>query len=35
MPQFNLSESDVNALADFLIWTSRIDDNGWPPNKQG
>jgi nitric oxide reductase subunit C len=35
MPQFNLSAEDVDALADFLIWTSRVDDNDWPPNKQG
>lgn len=35
MPQFNLESHEVDALADFLIWTSRIDDNGWPPNKQG
>ncbi len=35
MPQFNLSEEDVSDIADFLIWTSRIDDNDWPPNKQG
>lgn len=35
MPQFNLSDEEVNALAEFLIWTSRIDDNGWPPNDKG
>lgn len=35
MPQFNLSEQDVNDLADFLIWTSKIDDNEWPPNIEG
>lgn len=35
MPQFNLSEAQVNDLADFLIWTSRIDDNEWPPNIEG
>lgn len=35
MPQFNLSKEEVDALADFLIWTSRIDDNNWPPNIQG
>ena len=35
MPQFNLSSEDVDALADFLIWTSRVDDNDWPPNIQG
>ncbi|MEZ5524042.1 MAG: cytochrome c [Pseudomonadales bacterium] len=35
MPQFHLSEEEVNDLSAFLIWTSRIDDNNWPPNKQG
>lgn len=35
MPQFNLTDKEVNDLAEFLIWTSRIDDNNWPPNKQG
>lgn len=35
MPQFNLSDEEVDALSDFLIWTSRIDDNNWPPNDKG
>jgi nitric oxide reductase subunit C len=35
MPQFHLSEEDVHNITQFLIWTSRIDDNDWPPNKQG
>lgn len=35
MPQFNLTEQEVNDIADFLIWTSRIDDNEWPPNIEG
>lgn len=35
MPQFNLSDEEFNALAEFLIWTSRIDDNNWPPNIEG
>ncbi|CAM2830570.1 c-type cytochrome [Moritella viscosa] len=35
MPQFNLSEEDVHDISKFLIWTSRIDNNNWPPNKQG
>jgi len=35
MPQFHLTEQQVNDLADFLIWTSRIDDNDWPPNIEG
>jgi len=35
MPQFNLSAEEVDSLSDFLIWTSRIDDNEWPPNIEG
>jgi len=35
MPQFNLTDTEVENLADFLIWTSRIDDNDWPPNIEG
>lgn len=35
MPQFNLSQEEVEDLAEFLIWTSRIDDNEWPPNIEG
>jgi nitric oxide reductase subunit C len=35
MPQFHLSDAQVNDLSDFLIWTSRIDDNEWPPNIEG
>ena len=35
MPQFNLSEEQVNALSDFLIWTSKVDTNEWPPNIEG
>jgi len=35
MPQFNLSEQQVDDLAQFLKWTSKIDTNNWPPNKEG
>lgn len=35
MPQFNLSEQEIEHLADFLIWTSRINTNNWPPNVEG
>lgn len=35
MPQFNLSEQELEHLADFLIWTSRINTNKWPPNVEG
>lgn len=35
MPQFNLSDEDVRALADFLLWSNTIDAQGWPPNEAG
>ncbi len=35
MPQFNLTNEQVNDLSNFLIWTSKIDDNEWPPNIEG
>jgi nitric oxide reductase subunit C len=35
MPNFHLNEQDLNDLIDFLEWTSRINTQGWPPNKAG
>lgn len=35
MPQFNLTDQELNDLIDFLEWTSRIDTQGWPPNTSG
>lgn len=35
MPQFNLSEKELDDLAAFLEWVSTIDTNGWPPNEAG
>ncbi len=35
MPQFNLSEEEVNNLSDFLIWTSKVNANEWPPTIEG
>lgn len=35
MPQFNLSDEELNAMAEFLIWTSKINTNNWPPNNEG
>ncbi|MBN9055096.1 MAG: cytochrome c [Rhizobiales bacterium] len=35
MPQFNLTEQELNDLADFLEWTSRINTQNWPPNDAG
>lgn len=35
MPQFHLTDQELNDLVDFLEWTSRIDTQGWPPNDAG
>ena len=35
MPQFNLSEEELEAMAEFLKWTSEINTNNWPPNVEG
>ena len=36
MPRFNMSDEDLNALAEFLKWTSEIKTaRDWPPNIQG
>ena len=35
MPQFNLTDQELNDLSDFLEWTSRINTQGWPPNDAG
>jgi len=35
MPQFNLSEKELDALVDFFEWTSRINTQNWPPNEAG
>lgn len=35
MPQFNLSDEELNALAEFLKYSSEINTNNWPPNIQG
>ena len=35
MPQFNLSEKELDDLAEFLQWVSTIDTNNWPPNDAG
>ena len=31
MPNFHLSEAELDDLADFLAWTSRTNTQGWPP----
>jgi len=35
MPQFNLTDEEVDNMAEFLIWTSQIDTHEWPPNIEG
>jgi nitric oxide reductase subunit C len=35
MPQFNLTDQELNDLADFLEWTDSIKTQNWPPNKAG
>jgi len=35
MPQFNLTEQELDDLVDFLEWTSRIKTQNWPPNDAG
>jgi len=35
MPQFNLSEEELTAVAEFLKWTSEVNTANWPPNIQG
>ena len=35
MPQFNLTDAQLEDLASFLEWVSKIDTQGWPPNEAG
>ena len=35
MPQFHLSEQQLDDLVEFLKWTSRVDTEKWPPNIEG
>lgn len=35
MPQFNLSDTDLDAIAAFLKYASEINTANWPPNIQG
>ena len=35
MPQFHLSDEQLDAVAAFLKYASEIDTNNWPPNVQG
>ena len=35
MPNFHLTDSELNDLADFLEWVSKINTQGWPPKDSG
>jgi nitric oxide reductase subunit C len=35
MPQFNLTEEELDAVAEFLKYSSEINAAKWPPNVQG
>jgi len=35
MPQFNLSNEQLNDLVEFLKWTGNINTEKWPPNIEG
>ncbi len=35
MPQFNLTDQELDAVAEFLKFTSEINSAKWPPNIQG
>lgn len=35
MPQFNLTEAELDDLIDFLKWTSEVNTQNWPPNDAG
>ena len=35
MPQFNLTEEELNALVEFFKWTGEINTAKWPPNIEG
>jgi len=35
MPQFNLSDGDLDAVAEFLKYASEINAAKWPPNING
>lgn len=35
MPQFNLTDPELEQLIDFLQWTDSIKTKNWPPHKAG
>lgn len=35
MPQFNLSQQELDDMVAFLKWTSEVNTENWPPNIEG
>lgn len=35
MPQFHLSDAQIDDLAEFLQFTAKLEVNNWPPNIEG
>lgn len=35
MPQFHLTEQQLDDLVAFLRWTGRVNTERWPPNREG
>lgn len=35
MPNFNLTDEELDALVAFFKWTSEMDTSNWPPNIEG
>jgi len=35
MPQFDLSQEELDAVAEFLKYVSEVNSSNWPPNIQG
>ena len=35
MPQFHISDADLDHLIDFLKWTSEVNTQNWPPKVSG
>lgn len=35
MPLFDLTDEEFRQLSDFLVWTSTINTQNWPPNDAG
>ncbi|MBE9536759.1 MAG: cytochrome c [Proteobacteria bacterium] len=35
MPQFDLSEKDIDGLVEFFKWMNNVNASNWPPNKEG